>query len=150
MRGDVLAVMGDIAGGRSIWLRGATVKGSKAVREKRLVAAYRKAGEKALATSDWAEAAVYFRRAVVLTHGSFAPSLGLCEALLGLDHSRAALVWAERAARALPKDARVQVLFGDALYENGQNEKARAAWQTALAVQPSSRLAARRLREGKP
>jgi tetratricopeptide (TPR) repeat protein len=150
MRGDVLAVMGDIAGGRSIWLRGATVKGSKAVREKRLVAAYRKAGEKALATSDWAEAAVYFRRAVVLTHGSFAPSLGLCEALLGLDHSRAALVWAERAARALPKDARVQILFGDALYENGQNEKARAAWQTALAVQPSSRLAARRLREGKP
>ena len=150
MRGDVLAVMGDIAGGRSIWLRGATVKGSKAVREKRLVAAYRKAGEKALATSDWAEAAVYFRRAVVLTHGSFAPSLGLCEALLGLDHSRAALVWAERAVRALPKDARVQVLFGDALYENGQNEKARAAWQAALDVQPSSRLAARRLREGKP
>jgi tetratricopeptide (TPR) repeat protein len=150
MRGDVLAVMGDIAGGRSIWLRGATVKGSKAVREKRLVAAYRKAGEKALASSDWAEAAVYFRRAVVLTHGSFAPSLGLCEALLGLDHSRAALVWAERAARALPKDARVQVLFGDALYENGQNEKARAAWQAALDVQPSSRLAARRLREGKP
>lgn len=150
MRGDVLAVMGDIVGGRAIWLRGATVKGSKAVREKRLVAAYRKAGEKALATSDWAEAAVYFRRAVVLTHGGFAPSLGLSEALLGLDHSSAALVWAERAARALPKDSRVQVLFGDALYENGQNDKARAAWQTALEVEPSSRLAARRLREGKP
>jgi serine/threonine protein kinase/tetratricopeptide (TPR) repeat protein len=149
-RGDVLAVMGDIAGGRSIWLRGAVAKGNKAARTKKLVQAYRKAGDKALATSDWAEAAAYFRRAVVLTHGAFAPSLGLSEALLGLDRSSAALVWAERAAQAFPKDSRIQVLFGDALYENGQNEKAREAWKTALDVQPSNRLAARRLREGKP
>ena len=43
----------------------------------------------ALASSDWTDAATYFRRAVVLTNGSFAPSLGLSEALLGLDRSRA-------------------------------------------------------------
>jgi tetratricopeptide (TPR) repeat protein len=114
------------------------------------VTAYRKLGDKALASSNWVQAATYFRRAVILTHGSFAPSLGLSEALLWLDHSRAALVWAERAAQASPKDSRIQVLFGDALYENGQNEKARAAWQAALDAQPTNRLAARRLREGKP
>jgi serine/threonine protein kinase/tetratricopeptide (TPR) repeat protein len=150
MRGDVLAVMGDIAGGRSIWLRNAVARGNNATRTKKLANAYRKAGEKALAASDWADAATYFRRAVVLTHGAFAPTLGLSEALLGLNHSSAALVWAERAARAFPKDPKVQVLFGDALHENGQSEKARDAWQTALEVQPRNRVAARRLREGKP
>jgi tetratricopeptide (TPR) repeat protein len=150
MRGDVLAVMGDIAGARSIWVKGAVAKGNKAARAKKLALAYRKAGDKALAASNWAEAAAYLRRAVVLTHGSFAPSLGLSEALLGLDHSSAALVWAERAAQAFPKDSRIQVLFGDALYENGQSEKARDAWQSALEAQPNNRVAARRLREGKP
>lgn len=150
LRGDVLALMGDIAGGRAMWLRTGPSRGSKASRIKRLVTAYRKAGDKALGSSDWNDAATYFRRAVILTNGSFAPSLGLSEALLGLDRSRAGLVWAERAAQAFPKDSRIQLLFGDALYENGQSEKARAAWKTALDVQPSNRIAARRLREGKP
>lgn len=150
LRGDVLALMGDIAGGRAMWLRTGPPRGSKAARTKRLVTAYRRAGDKALASSDWTDAATYFRRAVILTNGSFSPSLGLSEALLGLDRSRAGLVWAERAAQALPKDSRIQVLFGDALYENGQSEKARAAWKTALDVQPNNRVAARRLREGKP
>jgi Flp pilus assembly protein TadD len=76
--------------------------------------------------------------------------VGLSEALLSLERSRAALVWAERAAQASPKDSAIQLLFGDALYESGQSEKARAAWQAALDVQPSNRVAARRLREGKP
>jgi tetratricopeptide (TPR) repeat protein len=150
LRGDVLALMGDIAGGRAMWLRTGPARGSKAARTKRLVTAYRKAGDKALASSDWADAATYFRRAVILTSGSFAPSLGLSEALLALDRSRAGLVWAERAAQAFPKDARIQVLFGDALYENGQNDKARAAWKAALDMQPNNRVASRRLREGKP
>jgi serine/threonine protein kinase/tetratricopeptide (TPR) repeat protein len=150
LRGDVLALMGDIVGSRSTWLRTGPTNGSKAARTKRLVAAYKKLGDKALASSNWLQAATYFRRAVILTHGNLSQSLGLSEALLGLDHSRAALVWAERAAQAQPKDPRVQVLFGDALYENGQAQKARAAWQAALDVQPNSRLAARRLREGKP
>jgi predicted negative regulator of RcsB-dependent stress response len=44
----------------------------------------------------------------------------------------------------------MQVLFGDALFENGQNDKARTAWQTALDLQPQNRVASRRLREGKP
>lgn len=150
LRGDILALMGDIGGARAMWLRTGPARGSKATRTKRLVTAYRKAGDKALASSDWADAATYFRRAVVLTNGSFVPSLGLSEALLGMDRSRAGLVWAERAAQAFPKDSRIQVLFGDALYENGQAEKARTAWQTALDVQPTNRVAARRLREGKP
>jgi tetratricopeptide (TPR) repeat protein len=150
LRGDVLALMGDIAGGRAMWLRTGPARGSKTARTKRLVAAYRKAGDKALSRSNWSDAATYFRRAVVLTNGSFAPSLGLSEALLGLDRSRAGLVWAERAAQAFPKDSRIQVLFGDALYENGQAEKARAAWKTALDAQPKNREAARRVREGKP
>jgi Flp pilus assembly protein TadD len=142
--------MGDIAGSRSLWLRSGPPKGSKAVRTKKLVASYEKLGAKALAASKYAEAAALFRRVVILTHGAFGPSLSLSEALLGLERSRAALVWAERAARAFPKNSRMQVLFGDALFENGQNDKARAAWQVALDVQPSNRVAVRRLREGKP
>lgn len=150
LRGDILAMTGDIAGSRTMWLRTAQRRGSKALRTRRLVAAYQKAGDKSLARSHWADAASYFRRAVILTNGSIAPSLGLSEALLGLNQSRAALVWAERAARASPNDADVQVLFGDALHENGQGEKARAAWQAALDVSPTNRVAARRLEEGKP
>jgi eukaryotic-like serine/threonine-protein kinase len=150
LRGDALALMGDIAGSRSLWLRSGPAKGSKAARTKKLVASYEKLGAKALTASKYAEAAVLFRRVVILTHGAFGPSLSLSEALLGLERSRAALVWAERAARAFPKNSRMQVLFGDALFENGQNDKARAAWQVALDVQPSNRVAARRLREGKP
>lgn len=150
LRGDALALMGDIAGSRSSLLRSGPVRGSKAARTKKLVAGYEKLGAKALAASKYAEAAALFRRVVILTHGAFGPSLSLSEALLGLERSRAALVWAERAARAFPKNSRMQVLFGDALFENGQNDKARAAWQAALDVQPSNRVAARRLREGKP
>jgi tetratricopeptide (TPR) repeat protein len=150
LSGDVLAQMGDIAGSRSAWLRTAPARGNKAARTKRLTAAYKKLGDKALAASNWAQAATYFRRAVILTHGNLSQSLGLSEALLGSKHSRAALVWAERAAQALPKDSRVQVLFGDALYENGQDQKARATWQAVLDAAPNNPLAARRLREGKP
>jgi serine/threonine protein kinase/tetratricopeptide (TPR) repeat protein len=150
LRGDALALMGDIAGSRSVWLRTGPVKGTKTARTKKLVSSYDKLGAKALLASSYAEAAALFRRVVILTHGAVGPSLSLSEALLGLERSRAALVWAERAAQAFPKNARMQVLFGDALFENGQNDKARAAWQAALDLQPANRVAARRLREGKP
>ena len=147
--GDALALLGDIAGSRAVWLR-TLPKGSEAERTRRLSSSYRRMGDRALAGSSFAQACAYFRRSLILSQGSVAPSLGLSEALIWLNRDRAALAWSQRAARAFPKDSRVQVLYGDALFETGQVEKARAAWQVALDIQPNHRIAARRLREGRP
>lgn len=148
--GDALALMGDIAGSRATWLSTLPPKGTEAERTRRLASSYRLMGDRVLKSSSFGQARLYYRRAVILTEGGYGPSLGLSEALTGLRHSRAGLAWAERAARAFPKDSRVQVLFGDALYESGHAEAARAAWQAALDAQPSHRGAARRLSQGRP
>ena len=58
--------------------------------------------------------------------------------------------WAERAAHAFPRDARVQLLFGDILFDSGQEQEAHSAWRAALEAQPNSALAAQRLANGKP
>jgi len=150
LRGDALAMMGDMNASRAAWLRTAPARGSKAARTKKLISASKKLGDKALAASSYGQAAAFYRRAVVLSRGVYPQSFGLSEALLGMGRTQAALLWAERAAQALPKDSRWQVLFGDALYQNGQNDRARGAWKAALDAQPQNRTAARRVREGKP
>lgn len=150
LMGDALAVMGDIPGSRASWLAAAPLKGSEAERKRRLASSYRLLGDRALRSSSVAQARLYFRRALILTAGGYAPSLGLSQALTGLGHTRAALAWAERAARAFPKDSRLQVIYGDALYDAGQVEAARASWQAALDVQPKHRGAARRLSRSRP
>jgi predicted negative regulator of RcsB-dependent stress response len=86
----------------------------------------------------------------VLSAGNYVPSIGLSEALRWLRQAPAALAWAQRAAHALPEDSRVQVLFGDALYDTGRKDEARLAWQAARDAQPSNAIAARRLAKGKP
>lgn len=148
--GDAVAVLGDIPGSRRIWLDTLPNGGTEADRTRRLASSYRLLGDRALKGSSFAQARNYYRRALILTEGGFAPSLGLSESLMWLGHVQASLVWAERAAQTFPKDSRVQVLFGDALYQNGQPDKARAAWQAALDVQPNNSTAARRLIQGKP
>ena len=82
--------------------------------------------------------------------GSYAPGIGLAESLRRLQQPRAALAWAERTANAFPQDARVQVLLGDILFENGQKQEAKNAWTAARKAQPSNTLAAQRLAKGKP
>jgi tetratricopeptide (TPR) repeat protein len=148
--GDALALKGDIAGSRATWLSTLPPKGTEAERTRRLASSYRLMGDRVLQSSSFGQARLYYRRAVILTAGGYGPSLGLSQALTGLRHSRAGLAWAERAARAFPKDSRVQVLFGDALYESGHAQAARTAWQAALDVQPNHRGAARRLSRGQP
>lgn len=150
LSGDALALMGDIAGSRATWLSTLPPRGTEIERTRRLASSYRMMGDRVLKSSSFGQARLYYRRAVILTAGGYGPSLGLSEALTGLRHTRAGLAWAERAARAFPKDSRVQVLFGDALYESGNPEGARAAWQAALDVQPNHRGAARRLSQGRP
>ena len=150
LRGDVLALMGDIGASRAAWLRAAPGRGSMATRTKKLAQSSKKLGDKALAASQHGQAAAYYRRAVILTRGAYVQSFGLSEALLGMGRTQAALLWAERATQALPKDSRWRVLFGDALYQSGQSDRARNAWKAALDAQPGNRVAARRVREGKP
>jgi tetratricopeptide (TPR) repeat protein len=148
--GDAVALAGDIAESRRIWLRTLPDKGTEAERLRRLASSYRGIGARALSRSHWAQARSYYRRALIASAGGVTASLGLSEALIRLKHMRAGLVWAERAAHAFPRDSRAQLLLGDALYGNGQREAARAAWRKALQVQPKNRMAARRLRQGKP
>lgn len=149
LQGDTLALLGDLPNSRRLWLSTLPERGSEQDRVRRLASSYRLLGDRALRASGFAHARSFYRRSVILTSGSFAPSIGLSEALLWLGHRRAALVWAERAARAFPKDSRVQVLYGDALYDNERPEQARSAWQAALDAQPGNVTAARRLIEGR-
>lgn len=142
--GDALALLGDIDGGRKAWLE-TDKKGSEAQRRKRLAALYEKSGKRALASSKFASARRQLRRALILTQAGYGQSVDFADALLSLEHSRAALAWAERAARALPKNARARVLLGDAYAKNGEAGKARDAWRAALRIQPGNKVAARRL-----
>jgi serine/threonine-protein kinase len=148
--GDTLAVGGDLPGSRRAWLKSAPGKGSESERQLRLSDSYRKIGDRTLRKFSYAAACTYYRRAVVLSAGNYVPSIGLSESLRWLGQAPAALAWAQRAAHALPEDSRVQVLFGDALYDTGRKEEARLAWQAARDAQPSNAIAARRLARGKP
>lgn len=147
--GDVQAMLGDLATSRSLWLASFPGKGSPEERTRRLASSYRVLGDRALRASSFAQARNLYRRSVILGAGAFAPTVGLGEALLWLGHRRAALAWVERVARAFPKDSRIQLLYGDALYDNEQPDKARAAWQAALDAQPENVTAARRLAQGR-
>jgi tetratricopeptide (TPR) repeat protein len=149
LRGDALALLGDLATSRELWLSTLPEKGSEQDRTRRLASSYRLLGDRALRASGFGNARSFYRRSVILTSGSFAPSIGLSEALLWLGHRRAALVWAQRTARAFPKDSRIQLLYGDALYDNERPDEARAAWQAAVDAQPGNVTAQRRLIEGR-
>jgi Tfp pilus assembly protein PilF len=148
--GDAQALQGDLPGSRRSWLRSARGQGPEPERMRALAGTYRKLADRVARSSSYPLACALYRRALVLTEGSYAPSLGLAEALRALRQPRAALAWAERAAQAFPKDARVQLLYGDILYDNGQKPEAKAAWTAARKAQPGNALAARRLARGKP
>jgi tetratricopeptide (TPR) repeat protein/serine/threonine protein kinase len=148
--GDAQALTGDLPGSRQSWLRGARGQGPEPERMRALAGTYRKLADRVARGSSYPLACALYRRALVLTEGSYAPSIGLAEALRALRQPRAALAWAERAAQAFPKDARVQLLYGDILYDNGQKQEAKAAWKAARKAQPNNALAARRLARGKP
>jgi tetratricopeptide (TPR) repeat protein len=150
LRGDALALTGDLPGSRRAWLRSARGQGPEPERMRALAGTYRKLAERVARSSSYALACALYRRALVLTEGSYAPGIGLAETLRALGQPRAALAWAQRAAHAFPKDARVQLLYGDILYDNGQKQEAKAAWQAARKAQPNNALAARRLARGKP
>jgi tetratricopeptide (TPR) repeat protein len=147
--GDSLALMGDLPASRAAWLR--TLPDEDPQRAShQLAGSYSRLGRSAAASSSYGHALAFHRRALILTEGGYAASLGVSEALIWLGHEQAALVWAKRAAKAFPKDSRVQVLFGDALYKNEQLTAANAAWRTALELRPGNRAAKRRLKRGKP
>jgi tetratricopeptide (TPR) repeat protein len=148
--GDALALSGDLPGSRRVWLRALPSTGSEEERVRLLAGTYRKLGDRLLGSSSYAAACALFRRALVLSEGSYAPSIGLAESLRRLHQPRAALAWAERAANAFSNDPRVQLLLGDILYDNGQKLEARSAWRAARKAQPSNALAAQRLAKGKP
>jgi tetratricopeptide (TPR) repeat protein len=160
IQGDALVLAGDLPGSRRVWLRANPSPGTDEERMRSLAGTYRKLGDRLLGSSSYAAACALFRRSLVLSScgsspqpeckGSYAPGIGLAESLRRLQQPRAALAWAERAANAFPKDARVQVLLGDILFDNGQKQEAKNAWAAARKAQPSNALAAQRLAKGKP
>jgi tetratricopeptide (TPR) repeat protein len=160
IQGDALVIAGDLPGSRRVWLRANPSPGTDEERMRSLAGTYRKLGDRLLGSSSYAAACALFRRSLVLSScgsspqpeckGSYAPGIGLAEALRRLQQPRAALAWAERTANAFPKDARVQLLLGDILFDNGQKQEARNAWAAARKAQPRNALAAQRLPKGRP
>jgi len=160
IQGDAMVLAGDLPGSRRVWLRANPSPGTDEERMRSLAGTYRKLGDRLLGSSSYAAACALFRRSLVLNScgsspqpeckGSYAPGIGLAESLRRLHQPRAALAWAERTANAFPKDARVQLLLGDILFDNGQKQEAKNAWMAARKAQPSNVLAAQRLAKGKP
>lgn len=141
--GDALALLGDAAESRRLWLE---PFGEDAASEQ-ASEFFAQRGKAALERSDFARARTFFRRAVILSQGALRSSAGLGEALAGLGETRAAVAWAERAARAAPRDAKLQMAYGDALYRAGDMGSARRAWSAAAQLSPSPAIR-RRLARG--
>jgi tetratricopeptide (TPR) repeat protein len=145
--GDALAQSKNLEQARRAWLSTAG-KGNDSKRSARLAGSFNKLGRGALKRGAYEDATRFYRRSLILTQGAVGPSVGFGEALLGQGENRAALAWAERAVQVFPKDGRIQLLLGDAFYENGNRESAREAWSAALALRPNDRDARRRVNTG--
>jgi hypothetical protein len=145
--GDARALLGEPAESRRLWLEPFGEDTSK--RAAGAIDFFEQRGAAALERSDFARARTFFRRAAVMSHGDLHSSAGLSQALSGLAETRAAVAWAERAALAAPRDARLQMSHGDALYRAGDMPSARRAWSASaqLSLTPAIR---RRLSKGHP
>lgn len=147
--GDALAQAGELYEARRAWL-GARPEAVTAARRRRLAKGYGKLGRRALTAGSPGRALWFHRRSVTLTEGDYSASLGLSRALLADDQAHAAAAWAGRAARAFPRDSRVQLLYGDALHAEGKTREAVTAWKQALSSRPGFAAAARRVAKNEP
>jgi Flp pilus assembly protein TadD len=145
--GDALALRGDTAESRRLWLE--PFGGDAPANRREATRFFEQRGTAALERSDFAKARTFFRRAVITSAASVRSSAGLSEALSGLGEMPAAVAWARRATLAAPRDAELQMFYGDALYRAGDQSAARQAWSAAaqLGRTPAIR---RRLSKGHP
>jgi Flp pilus assembly protein TadD len=155
--GDALALLGDVAESRRLWLEPFGAHAATSAGE--ATRFYEQRGKAALERSDFAKARTFFRRAVVTSplngsgprqvQGRVRSSTGLSQALAGLGETRAAAAWAQRAALAVPRDAGLQMSYGDALYRAGDAAAARRAWSAAAQIELTPAIR-RRLSRGHP
>jgi eukaryotic-like serine/threonine-protein kinase len=142
--GDALAETRNVPVARRAWLS-LLAGNDDARRSARLANGFATLGRRALKRAAFADSRRFFRRALILSQGDAAASLGYGESLLRLDEGRAALVWLERAARAFPKDSQAQLLLGEALYETGDATAARQAWKSAISLRPKDQKLRKRI-----
>jgi Flp pilus assembly protein TadD len=143
--GDALALLGELAESRRLWLEPFGEDAASEAPE--AIAFFNQRGKAALERSNYVKARTLFRRAAILSGGALRSSVGLSQALAGLGETRAAAAWAERAALAAPRDAKLQMAYGDALYRAGDMASARRAWSAAAQLNPSPAIR-RRLARG--
>ncbi len=139
LRGDALALAGDVDGARKIWIaaEGGSVD--------HVVARSMALGKRSLRVGDHGRAERFFRRAAVLAPDNADAAVGLVRTLLALSDNAGALAWARHAVADAPQSAPAHVLLGDALSRSGDKNGADRAWQKALELDPASYDAKRRL-----
>lgn len=146
--GDALALQGDLPGARKLWMSTVPGKNSEA-KTRRLASSYNRLGRDAIRRSGFSQARAFFRRALILSHGSYGSSLGLSETLVWLKAPAAARLWTSRGVAAFPKDAKFQMLLGDSLHATGEPKAAMKAWKRSKKLHSSGAIR-RRIAKGHP
>ncbi|NRA32263.1 MAG: tetratricopeptide repeat protein [Polyangiaceae bacterium] len=147
--GDTLARVGKLDEARALWMTAAKLEADNSKGIERLANRYHHAGTRALKGSDWAQADRFFRRCVILRPEWPDAATGLAEALFRAQQNASALGWMRRALGLGALDANTQVLYGDILIKNAENDEAVKAWQIALSLDPTHKKARRRLAQSR-
>jgi Flp pilus assembly protein TadD/DNA-binding response OmpR family regulator len=146
--GDALARTGEDDQARAAWLAAARIDPSDQRGVRGLVMREVRAADRALKGHELVVAEKYFRRAALLEPRSWSAMVGLSYVLLELGEVKPAVVWAERAVAAAPRNSSVRLALGDALSRAGETARATEAWREATLLDPNNREARKRLRRG--
>jgi Flp pilus assembly protein TadD len=146
--GDALARMGRDEEARTAWLAAARIEANDQRGVRGLVMREVRAADRALKGRELVVAEKYFRRAALLEPRSWSAMVGLSYVLLELGEVKPAVVWAERAVAAAPRNSSVRLALGDALSRAGETARATEAWREATLLDPNNREARKRLRKG--
>lgn len=143
--GDALARVGAHTEARSAWLTAARIDPSDQRGVRGLVMREMRQATTALRGRKLIVAEKFYRRAALLEPKSWGAMIGLSQVLLELGDVKAALLWGERAATAVPRNASVRLVLGDAYARAGDQASATASWREATLLDPANREARRRL-----
>jgi Flp pilus assembly protein TadD len=142
---DALNQDGDTEGARQLLLDSMGLPPGESGKIAKVAQRFAVAGNQVLKGGDAAQAERMFRRAVALNRDNLTGTVGLADLLLRRKQVAAASPFAKRAAALGPQNFHAQLLLGEVLSAEGESEAAKAAFQVALRLNPTSARVRQRL-----